>query len=177
MNLNFVNDMMGGDQVVNSEKEDMKYVVLKTETGEITFTYKNDERLNDAFKDCEQLGEITKEEHEDAINRMNSCQWYLKIEFVDGKFVEVEKYTPEKKLIVMQEMEESERKAFYSSEREIALEIEEDYRLDLEDITEEQIIEVKTYIKSIKPTKTLIKKLKVERPEIMEVYKKRRKEN
>ncbi|RYU41905.1 hypothetical protein ERW49_18640 [Aliivibrio finisterrensis] len=57
---------------------------------------------------------------------------------------------------------------FFESEKAVALRIEEDYRLELADISDEQMREVKEYIRAINPTATT-RSIPV-RPEIMSHY-------
>ncbi|MGL4210780.1 MAG: hypothetical protein ACRCRT_04460 [Cetobacterium somerae] len=174
MDLNFLKGIADGEQVANSENT-MKYVVMKTLEGDITFTYEGDNRLDDVFKDYENLGTISQEEHQTILNIMNTCEWDLKVDIVDGKLVKIEKYTAEEKAEILTKKAKEEEKSFFNSEKRIALAIEEDYRLGLEEISEEQILEVKTYMKSIQPKSAkapivLIVQPTVARPQIMEYY-------
>lgn len=57
---------------------------------------------------------------------------------------------------------------FFNKEKVIALRIEEGYRLDLEPVTEQEMGDVKRYLKSISPTS--VTKDSLERPEIMDRY-------
>lgn len=168
MNLNFIQGLTAVDQVASSDNT-MNYVVMKTLEGDIIFTYEGDDRANTSFKDYEKIGLITQEQHQELLNTMNSCEWYLKVDFVNGKFIKVERYAPEIKTQMIEERAKQEQLSFYNSEKEIALRIEEDYRLELEPITEAEMIEVKTYMKSIKPNYFRFF-TSVRRPEIFKRY-------
>lgn len=180
MDLNFLSGLTSGEQVSSSDNT-MNYVVMKTLEGDITFTYEGDDRLNTAFKDYEKIGLITQVQHSELLNTMNTCEWDLKIDYVDGEFRKVEKYTSEEKAKILLEREMEKEKSYFKSEKELALAIEEDYRLGLEPISEQDMINVKTYIKSIQPkdpnqpmalmTMSLVPP---KRPEIMEVYEQKR---
>lgn len=181
MDLNFLNGMSKEEQVANSEST-MDYVVMRTPEGNITFTYKGDDsRLcsEGVFKDYEKIGLITQAEHSELLNTINTCEWDLKIDYVDGEFRKVEKYTPEEKAKILLDREIEKEKSYYKSEKELALAIEEDYRLGLESISEQDMISVKTYIKSIQPKDpnspmVLMVIEPPKRPEIMETYEQKR---
>ena len=64
----------------------------------------------------------------------------------------------------------NDHKAFFDSEKAIALRIEEDYRLELEPITEEELEEVKDYLQLIKPSLLSDSYVEPVRPTIMNVY-------
>ena len=61
-----------------------------------------------------------------------------------------------------------EKLAFFNKEKAIALRIEEDYRLELADISDAEMVEVKDYLKAINPTSAT--KIIPVRPEIMSRY-------
>ncbi|MGL5963055.1 MAG: hypothetical protein ACRCZ2_01455 [Fusobacteriaceae bacterium] len=140
-------------------------ILLRTDKGELTFTFDNDDRLDGVFKEWEQLKVITDEEHQEILNTMNTCEWDKKVVY-DTDIRIVEKYTPEEKAVILAEREVQRAKSFYESEKAIALRIEEDYRLELESIDTETMVEVKQYIKALKAStlNTLV------RPEIMKLY-------
>ena len=64
----------------------------------------------------------------------------------------------------------NEHRAFFNSEKAIALRIEEDYRLELEPITEEELDEVKEYLQLIKPALFNESFILPVRPTIMDIY-------
>lgn len=178
MDLNFLSGLTSGEQVASSDNT-MNYVVMKTLEGDITFTYEGDDRLNTAFKDYEKIGLITQVQHSELLNMMNTCEWDLKVNFVDGEFKKVEKYTAEVKAEMITEKELQTEKSFYQSEKSLALAIEEDYRLGLEPIADEEIIEVKRYIKYIQPTNpntpmTMNIRPEVVRPQLISIYEERK---
>ena len=175
MDLNFLSGLASGEQVASSDNT-MNYVVMKTPEGDITFTYEGDDRIEGAFAEYEKIGLITQNDHSELLNTMNTCEWDLKVDFVGGEFKKVERYSPEVKAEMIAKKELDAEKAFYQSEKALALAIEEDYRLGLEPITDEQMAEVKLYIKSIQPitASTAVVLIPRERPLIMEVYEERR---
>lgn len=180
MDLNFLNGMSKEEQVASSDNT-MNYVVMKNTNGDITFTYDGDDRLDKVFKDYEKIGLITQVEHSELLNTINTCEWDLKIDYVDGEFRKVEKYTPEEKAKILLDREIEKEKSYYKSEKELALAIEEDYRLGLYHITDEDMINVKTYIKSIQPKDPNAPMVLMamsfdppKRPEIMQVYEDKR---
>lgn len=170
MDLSFIKGMSSGEKVVSSDNT-MNYVVMKTLEGDITFTYEGDPNLHKAFADLEKLGLITQAQHQELLNTMNTCEWDKKVDFVNGEFKKVERYSAEVKSQMIEERAKQEQLSFYNSEKAIALRIEEDYRLELEPITDVEIGEVKSYMKSIKPTQSNTMTLMiVDRPEIMKRY-------
>lgn len=169
MALSFIKGM-SGETTVSSDNT-MNYVVLRTLEGDITFTYDGDPNLHKAFADWEKLGLITQAQHQETLNTMNTCEWDKKVDFVNGEFKKVERYSAEVKAQMIEERAKQEQLNFYNSEKAIALRIEEDYRLDLEPITDTEMGEVKTYMKSIRPSDNIAMKLMiVDRPEIMKRY-------
>lgn len=172
MDLNTIKGLIGGD-VVSSENT-ISYTALKTTEGNITFTPFGDDRLNTVFSEWTVLKNIDSAEHQNILNMMNTCEWDKKVDYINDEFIKVEKYTAEEKVVILAERNANERKAFYSAEKRVALEIEEDFRLDL-GVTNEEMIEVKTYIKSINPTNPVVLKTRsavphIQRPEIMFRY-------
>ena len=176
MELDFLKGLISESKVADSDNT-TNYIVMKTSEGDITFTYERDDRLNTIFKHYEKIGLITQAQHSELLNIINTCEWDLKVDYIDGNFKKVEKYTPEEKRNIILEREKNQKMFYFNSEKELALAIEEDYRLGLESISEQEMIEVKTYIKSIQP-KTEAKTFKnlpfsfiqIKRPEIMKVY-------
>lgn len=146
----------------------MNHIALKTPEGNITFVFVGDARLKSVFKKWESLKEITEDEHKAILENINSCEWDKKIDFIDGEFVKVEKYSLEEKNKILFEKKVEEKTNLFNSEKHIALRIEEDYRLELEEITEIEMIEVKKYIKSLKPGPGTLEE--IPRPEIMYRY-------
>ncbi|MGL5594113.1 MAG: hypothetical protein ACRDDH_09280 [Cetobacterium sp.] len=146
----------------------MNYVIMKTPEGDITFTYEGDDRLKAAFKDYEKICLTNQDGHAYLLNMMNTCEWDLKVDFLDGSFQKVEKYTLDEKKQLVFEREVQAIENLFRSEKAIALRIEEDFRLDLEVIGENEIAEVKGYLKSIKPGTITLEE--VARPEIMYRY-------
>ncbi|MGL5458887.1 MAG: hypothetical protein ACRDBY_04665 [Cetobacterium sp.] len=179
MDLNFIQGLAGNGEQTASSDNTMNYVAMKTLEGDITFTYDGDDRLEGVFKDYEKLGKLTQEQHTELLNTMNTCEWDLKVDFVNETFVKVEKYSAEEKAVILEERAIQESKSFYTSEKQLALAIEEDYRLGLEPITDEQMVSVKQYMKSIQPVSpnapmVLVALPNVERPIIMAVYEERK---
>lgn len=168
MDLSFIKEM-SGENLFNSNNS-MNYVVMKTLEGDITFTYEGDDRLDTAFKDYEKLGIITSEEHRLALEYMNSCDKYSKVDYINGKFVKIERYSEEERTRLEIEEDFANRVSFYNKEKAIALLIEQDYRLELEDIKDEELVEVKQYIKALRPVEGKSVNIIIERPEIMFNY-------
>lgn len=178
MDLNFLSGLTSGEQISSSDNT-MNYVVMKTLEGDITFTYEGDDRLNNAFKDYEKIGLITQVQHSELLNTMNTCEWDLKVDYIDGEFKKVEKYTQEEKAEILLKMEQEKQKSYFKSEKELALAIEEDYRLGLENISDEDMANVKLYMKSIQPKDpnspmVLMAFGLPHRPQIMQVYEEKR---
>ncbi|MGL5049331.1 MAG: hypothetical protein ACRC6E_01695 [Fusobacteriaceae bacterium] len=148
----------------------MNYILLKSPEGNLTFTFEGDDRLQGVFKEWEQFHTITEGEHEQLLLEMNSCEWNLKHDIVNGEVLKVRKYTDEEETVILAKQESDKEIAFFNSEKSIALRIEEDYRLELEDITEAEFIEVKLYIKALNP-KNLAKLTIPKRPSIFDRYK------
>ena len=168
MDLNFIKNSANEKNMSNSENT-LSYAVMRTPEGEISLTFEGDDRLLNIFKDYEKLGSLTQSQHTELLNTMSTCEWDLKVDCINGQFTKVEKYSSEEKARILEERAIQEYESFFESERVIALKIEEDYRLELEDITVEELKEVKQYIKAIKPV--LNKSLaNVKRPEIMSRY-------
>ncbi|MGL5646960.1 MAG: hypothetical protein ACRDDY_03835 [Clostridium sp.] len=171
MDLNAIKGLVSGE-VVSSENT-ISYTALKTTEGNITFTPMGDNRLNTVFSEWVVLKDINSAEHQNILNMMNSCEWDKKVDFVNGEFVKVERYTLEEKEVIIAQRTANEKKSFFNSEKRIALEIEEDFRLDL-GVTEVEMEEVKMYIKSIKPSEAVVLKRsiapQVQRPEVMFRY-------
>ncbi|MGL4971248.1 MAG: hypothetical protein ACRC45_06425 [Cetobacterium sp.] len=145
-------------------------VLLRTPEGELTFTFDGDDRLETVFKDWEQLKEITNEEHVSILEMLNSCEWDLKVVYENDQLIKVKRYTPEEEESIIADMRKAEHLAFYESEKAIGLLIEEDYRLELEDISDEQMKEVKLYLKALKPNPSDVHGIIPKRPEIFEKY-------
>lgn len=171
MDLNFIQGLAGNGEQTASSDNIMNYVALKTPEGSITFTYEGDDRLNTAFKDYEKIGLITQVQHSELLNTMNTCEWDLKIDYVDGEFKKVEKYTPDEKALELEKRALAEAEAKYSSEQAIAMRIYNDFALQTEPVTDEEMAEVRTYMKAIKSSasKTMMLNV-VTRPAIMERY-------
>ncbi|MGL5056692.1 MAG: hypothetical protein ACRC6A_04915 [Fusobacteriaceae bacterium] len=147
----------------------MNFILLRNPDGDLSFTYEGDDRIHDVFKEWEQFHTITEEEHEQLLNEMNSCEWNLKHDIVNGEVLKVRKYTDEEETVILAKQESDKEIAFFNSEKAIALRIEEDYRLELEDITEAEFIEVKLYIKALNP-KSITKLTRPPRPSIFDKY-------
>lgn len=175
MDLGNLSDMMGEEQVVGTDTA-KEYVVLRTPKGEVSFTFGGDDRLETAFKDWEQIMTVEKEKYFELLAMRDNCSWDKKLDYVNEEFVIVDKYSEEEKNAIMSELKTAEDKSFYEHEKRLALAIEEDYRLGLEDITDEQMKEVKVYIKAIHPTPaTTLSVGKVERPQIIIDYEEKEK--
>ncbi len=86
-------------------------------------------------------------------------------ETLKGSYGEIEPYEPH---ILTEEDLLEEATMFFESEKVVALRIEEDYRLGLADISDEQMREVKEYIRAINPT-AATRSIPI-RPEIMNQY-------
>lgn len=154
-------------EIGNSET---KYVVLKNNDGEIIRTFEGDEAIQTTFSEYRMLGVI------DAETNARFCSiqpdWDKKVDFDDNMdIIVVDKYSEEEHARLLAERQKQERLDFFNSEKRIALAIEEDYRLQLEDITNEQMLEVKAYMKSIPPNAKV--RMSVPRPEIMNLYDKK----
>lgn len=144
-----------------------KYIVLKNDNGEIIRTFKCDEAIQMSFKGYKQIGVIDAETNAQFCNIQPD--WDKKVDFDDNmNIIVVDKYSEEEHARLLAERQQQERIDFFNSEKRIALAIEEDYRLQLEYITDEQMMEVKMYIRSIHPE--IKTRLGVQRPEIMEIY-------
>lgn len=152
----------------------MKYILMQDLDKNYTFTFVGDERLETAFSNYTILGEITEEKHSELLNALNNVSWDKKIKInPDFTVTEEEKYFPEEKANILLEQEKEKEKTFFNNEREVALRIEQDKRLQLEPITDEEMNQVIKYMQSIKPkrdTMVLIAIEKVERPAIMYLY-------
>lgn len=152
---------------MNIGNSETKYVVLKNSAGEIIRTFEGDEAIQTTFSEYRMLGVI------DAETNMRFCNmqvdWDKKVDFDDNMdIIVVDKYSEEEHARLLAERQKQERIDFFNSEKCIALAIEEDYRLQLEDITDEQMTEVKAYMKSIRPDAET--RLSVQRPELMNLY-------
>ncbi|MGL5051060.1 MAG: hypothetical protein ACRC6E_10615 [Fusobacteriaceae bacterium] len=146
------------------------FIILKASPdADLSFVHISDERLQGVFKNWEKFHTITEEEHKKLLNEMNSCEWNLKHDVVDGIVTKVRKYTDEEETVILAKQESDKEIAFFNSEKVIALRIEEDYRLELEDITEAEFIEVKLYIKALNPN-NLAKLTIPKRPSIFDRY-------
>lgn len=175
MDLNFLKGLMSeGETVAGSGSSNM--VLLRTPDGDLTFTFENDDRLEGAFQGWEKLCLLTPEQHQSTLELMNNCEWDKKVEYQNESLVKIERYSVEEKNRILAEKAIQEKKSFYNSEKQLALEIEEDYRLGLEDVTEEEMLEVKIYIKnmhqSLQPTKATV--IEIVRPKIMIEYEERK---
>lgn len=151
-------------EVGNSET---KYVVLKNSAGEIIRTFEGDEAIQTTFNEYRTVGVIDAETN----TRFCSIQpdWDKKVDFDENmNIIVVDKYSEEEHTRLLAERQKQERIDFFNSEKRIALAIEEDYRLQLEDITDEQMLEVKAYMKSIRPDAKV--RMSVPRPELMNLY-------
>lgn len=82
-----------------------------------------------------------------------------------GKFGTVKAYEP---YVNTDEDALEEARMFFETEKQVALRIEEDYRLELADISDEQMREVKEYIRAIKPD-AITRSIPI-RPDIMNQY-------
>lgn len=155
---------------MNIGNSETKYIVLKKDNGEIIRTFEGDEAIQMSFKGYKQLGVIDAETNAQFCNMQ--VDWDKKVDFDENmNVIVVDKYSEEEHVRLLAERQKQKRIDFYNSEKRIALAIEEDYRLQLEDITDEQMTEVKTYMKSIQPNAKV--RMSVPRPEIMEIYKNR----
>lgn len=99
-----------------------------------------------------------------AFDVMPHCvEWYKRARL--GEFGTVKPYEPyvptEADLL-------EEARMFFESEKAVAIRIEEDYRLELADISDEQMREVKEYIRAINPT-AVTRSIPI-RPLIMTLY-------
>lgn len=96
-------------------------------------------------------------------------EWYQRA--IAGEFGPIAAYEP---FIPSEEALADAAKMFFESEKEIALKIDADYRLDLKQISDEEMQEVKTYLKAIDPESiarhTRMARSIPVRPEIMELY-------
>lgn len=144
-----------------------KYIVLKNDNGEIIRTFEGDEAIQMSFKGYKQLGVINAETNVRFCNMQ--VDWDKKVDFDENmNIIVVDKYSEEEHARLLAERQQQERIDFFNSEKRIALAIEEDYRLQLEYITDEQMTEVKAYMRSIQPNVKV--RLAVQRPELMKVY-------
>lgn len=143
-------------------------ILLRTPEGDLTFTFENDDRLEGAFKEWEQLCLLTPNQHQSILNTMNTCEWDKKVDYINGDIVKVEKYTAEEKAVILAEREKEAIETFFRSEKAVALKIEEDYRLEL-GVTDSEFTEVKLYIRAIMPNESKVKPL-VTRPAVMYRY-------
>lgn len=151
-------------EVGNSE---IKYVVLKNSTGEIIRTFEGDEAIQTTFSEYRTIGVIDAETNARFCNMQ--VDWDKKVDFDENmNIIIVDKYSEEEHARLLAERQKQERIDFFNSEKRIALAIEEDYRLQLEDITDEQMTEVKAYMKSIQPDEKV--RMSVPRPELMNLY-------
>ena len=82
-----------------------------------------------------------------------------------GEFGTVKQYEP---YVQTEEDLLEEARMFFEMEKQVALRIEEDYRLELADISDEQMREVKEYIRAINPT-AATRSIPI-RPHIMTLY-------
>ena len=87
-------------------------------------------------------------------------EWFQRA--MEGEFGAIKPYVPAEKDLV------EEARMFFEEEKQVALRIEEDYRLELANISDEQMREVKEYLKAIKPSYVL--RDAPIRPEIMDQY-------
>ncbi|MGL5714332.1 MAG: hypothetical protein ACRCX2_15025 [Paraclostridium sp.] len=171
MDLNFIQGLMGNGEKTASFDNTINYIAMKTLEGNITFIPLGDDRLNTVFSEWTILRNIDSVEHQTILNMINTCEWDKKVDFENGEFIKVEKYTAEERVEILTQRDLQSKTTFFNSEKRIALAIEEDYRLQLEPISELQMIEVKTYMKSIKPNGIkLTRSALIPRPEIMNQY-------
>ncbi|MGL4792423.1 MAG: hypothetical protein ACRC23_01655 [Aeromonas jandaei] len=176
LDLGFLGGLTGDSVTINSSNT-QNYVAFRTQDGYITFTYEGDNRLNEGevFGNVEKLIMLTSKQHQDTLEMMNTCEWDKSVDFVNGEFVKIEKYTPEEKAVKLAEMARQEELAFFNKEKNIALAITEDYNLQLENVKDNDIAEVGNYMKSIKPKSPdtpmiLMAMPLVQRPIIMDEY-------
>lgn len=154
---------------MNIGNSETKYVVLKNNDGEIIRTFEGDEAIQTTFSEYRTVGVI------DAETNARFCSiqpdWDKKVDFDENmNIIVVDKYSEEEHARLLAERQKQERLDFFNSEKRIALAIEEDYRLQLEDITDEQMTEVKAYMKSIRPDAKV--RIKIPHPKIMNRYEK-----
>lgn len=172
-----IENLIAGENVINSSDSNIEYIILREPTGNITFTYVGDSNLEIAFKDWEKLGVIDSLQHQEILGIMNSCEWDKVIDIdADLNIIKKDKYTVQEREAILLQRQKDEEKAFYEKEKTIAYAIKVDYDLKLEPITEVQMVEVMEYVKSIKPTEEQVLKMvtmPLERPVIMGVYEKR----
>lgn len=179
MDLSFLSEFINNSEQVHNSDNTMNYIVMRSPEGNIAFTYYGDYEIYLAFKDYEKIGVISQSRHLELLNTMNTCEWDLKVDYIDGEFKKVEKYTQEEKAEILLKMEQEKQKSYFKSEKELALAIEEDYRLGLENISDEDMASVKLYMKSIQPKDpnspmVLMAFSLPQRPQIMQVYEEKR---
>lgn len=93
----------------------------------------------------------------------HGVEWYKRARL--GEFGTVKQYEP---YVKTEEDIIEEHRMFFETEKQVALRIDEDYRLELADISDEQMREVKEYIRAIKPD-AVTRSIPI-RPEIMNQY-------
>ena len=175
MDMNLIKGLIGDQDLGGAVFETVttEYQIFRDNSGDIAVTNIPDTRLETVWKDCEMLCIISSEQkayYDMRVQEINN-KWDKKIS-VDSDFniTEVERYTPEEKTEIEEQRNQQYSDSFITSERSIALKIEEDYRLELEEISDIQMKEVKQYIKSLQ-TNSLMRAL--DRPELMFIYEKR----
>lgn len=136
-------------------------------------SFANEEKTSiSMIVEVEGVAEIT-----EAVEFCASCfdvmhygrDWYKRARL--GEFGSIAAYEP---FVPSEEALADAAKMFFESEKDIALKIDADYRLDLKQISDEEMQEVKTYLKAIDPTSidrhTRIARSIPVRPEIMNQY-------
>ncbi len=156
-----------------TETKETEYQIFKDLKNETCITHTQDKRLKDVWKDCEMIVVIDSEQKKyyDLKTQEINSKWDKKIS-VDKYFniTEVDKYSPQEKEEILKETNKQQSSQFIVSEKNIALKIEEDYRLELEEITDSEMSEIKKYIKSLQPS-VLTRAL--DRPTLMFIYEKK----
>lgn len=172
MDMNMIKGLVG-EQDLNGavfSSTEINYRFMRGLDGGIICTFVGDPSINTTWKDLEVICIMTSEKHSEYLKACSECPWDKIIDLEStGMIIYKEKYTYEEKAKIEAEKNQQFSDTFVASEKVIALRIEEDYRLELEEISDEQFKEVKQYIKSIQPN-SQVKAL--ERPELMFVYEK-----
>ncbi|MDD9157006.1 hypothetical protein PVK64_12545 [Aliivibrio sp. S4TY2] len=114
------------------------------------------------FEELKDLDFIPHSTQDNADTEHGQTLWK---EAMKGSYGEIKPYEP---YVKTEEDLAEEARMFFGSEKVVALRIEEDYRLELADISDEQMREVKEYIRAIKPN-TVTRRIP-NRPEIMNQY-------
>lgn len=176
MDMNMIKGLVG-EQAINGavfSSSDMKYQFMKDDKENIICTFVGDSLLETTWKDLDRICVMDSEQHSNYLKICSECPWDKVIDLDElGNIVYKEKYTEEEKRVIEAEKNKQYSDSFVASEKGIALRIEEDYRLELEEISDVEFKEVKQYIKSIQST---IQTMALDRPELMFIYEKQMKE-